>query len=347
MRKVEIEQWALRVIDAVVHRRPAEDERVELKSEWLPDDADFARRLAGHANSAGGEPILWLFGVDEKGARVPGATSRDFASWWPQVSTYFDGVAPTALALNIDHDGKVVVAVLVETDRAPFVVKNPQFGTKGVPIAYEVPWRENTSIRTARREDLIRLLVPAVKRPTFELHELRGYTKKPSTPNVKRILLRGSGYLVHLGDDRLYFPDHLATGTIRSANGGEMMLTSAKLKPRTRPDRVTRPWVRGSEPSQLVPVNPGFTRTDGDLAVTGPGMILLGAAGELAKADHRWDETPKFDFDDFSLTASINVEIRFSILGVHEPLVIRARLAPSTPEDDEEAAWKWDGKAPS
>ncbi len=52
----------------------------------------------------------------------------------------------------------IVVAMLFETDRAPFVVKNPAYGTVGGdPVSLEVPWREGATTRSARRRDLLRL----------------------------------------------------------------------------------------------------------------------------------------------------------------------------------------------
>ena len=63
MRRHEIEDWALRIIEQVESGQPNEDYRVELKAQW-PDTREAARRIAGHANAAHGEPILWLIGVD-------------------------------------------------------------------------------------------------------------------------------------------------------------------------------------------------------------------------------------------------------------------------------------------
>ena len=63
-------------------------------------------------------------------------------------------------------------ALLFETARRPFVVKNLTHGTPGGgSVSLEVPWREGTRVRSARREDLIRLLAPTVHLPTFELLE--------------------------------------------------------------------------------------------------------------------------------------------------------------------------------
>ncbi len=127
MRASQIEAWAIRVLDAVQTGQANEDDRVELKALW-PEDNKAARRIAGHANSMRGEFILWLIGVDEKQATVEGAPARDPAEWWTKVSAQFDGVAPVERFINVPWNGKTVVALALETDRAPYVVKNPEFG---------------------------------------------------------------------------------------------------------------------------------------------------------------------------------------------------------------------------
>jgi hypothetical protein len=136
-------------------------------SNWPAGDEKMARQLAGHANAARGEEILWLFGVDEKGMRVPGVSSTEFSNWYAGLKSYFEeGWAPDPeLNINVQWDGSTVVAVLFETNRAPYVVKNPQQG----PVQFEVPWREGNSTRTARRRDLLRLLVPLQKMPELDL----------------------------------------------------------------------------------------------------------------------------------------------------------------------------------
>ena len=168
MRRIQIEAWALEIIDRVNSKNPIEDFRVELKSEW-PDPQKAARRIAGHANAARGDPILWLIGVDEdKG--VKGAAHEELANWFISVQAEFDMVVPTMIDLNIPIDGKTIVALYFETDRAPYVIKNPLFGIeKGGPISHETPWREGTSIRSARRSDLLKLLIPTMYVPEIEV----------------------------------------------------------------------------------------------------------------------------------------------------------------------------------
>jgi hypothetical protein len=163
MRLIEIETWALRIVDQLAQGQPIEDTRVELKTTW-PKPQDAARRIAAHANAARGERILWLIGVDEK-TGVIGASEKELASWWAAVSACFDEISPRLQDVNVPTDGKVIVALAMETDRAPYVVKNPAGGS----IGYEVPWREGTSTRTARRGDLVRMLEPQIHMPSIDV----------------------------------------------------------------------------------------------------------------------------------------------------------------------------------
>ena len=152
MSPFEVNSWALSILQQVRSRQPTEDTRVECKALWL-DVKSVARQLAGMANAAKGEPILWLIGVDEKGATIPGTEHRELNNWYPQLVKEFDGVAPSLLVdLNINIDEKTVVALLFETTGAPFVIKVPNTDRLAVP------WREGTRTRSATRAELIRLL---------------------------------------------------------------------------------------------------------------------------------------------------------------------------------------------
>jgi hypothetical protein len=168
MRPAEIENWALNVVHQVENGQPNEDSRVELKADWV-DHYKVARQMAGHANAARGDSILWLVGVDQESG-VVGADYNELANWLSQVSSCFEGTSPEVVDVNIAYQGKTIVALFIETDRAPFVVRNPHFGhERGVVIAQEVPWREGTRTRTATRSDLIRLLVPRLALPEVEV----------------------------------------------------------------------------------------------------------------------------------------------------------------------------------
>ena len=158
MKNSQIERWALNVIERVEARQPIEDSRVELKAKWPDDFAKAARRIAGHANAARGEHILWLIGVDED-TGVIGAEYADMADWSAGIASQFDSLVPRCYDLNVPTiNGKTIVTLAFETDRAPYVIKNPHYGKrKDDPISLEVPWRIGTQIRTATRANLLQL----------------------------------------------------------------------------------------------------------------------------------------------------------------------------------------------
>jgi hypothetical protein len=135
------------------------------------------------ANAAKGEPVLWLIGVDEKGATIPGAEHRELNNWYPQLVKEFDeGVAPALLVdLNVNSDGKTVVALLFETTSAPFVIKVPNTDR------LEIPWREGTRTRSAKRAELIRLLsLLEAQRTVFPIREFANETARAQALAIER-----------------------------------------------------------------------------------------------------------------------------------------------------------------
>lgn len=170
----------MRIVEQVQSRQPIEDMRVEAKAEWI-HHARAARRIAAHANTAHGEEILWLIGLDELRG-VVGADAAEFSSWWSAVRACFDELAPICIHhLNVAVDESIIVALVFETDRAPFVVKNPEFGKPaGGPVSLEVPWREGTATRSARRSELLRLLSVLQRLPNVEVLSgtLRSHTDR-------------------------------------------------------------------------------------------------------------------------------------------------------------------------
>lgn len=167
MKKQEIEFKVLNIIDRLEKGQPIEDNEIELKSEWPRDHFKAARRIAAHANSARGETIIWIIGIDEKKG-VVGANFEELSNWYAKVRSRFDQMlAPNLVSLAIPYNGKTVVALVFETDRSPFVIRIPN--SSPGPVTHEVPWREANSTRSARRSDLIKLLYPINKRPSLEI----------------------------------------------------------------------------------------------------------------------------------------------------------------------------------
>lgn len=168
MTRQQIEAWALRTFDMVKDKQKVEDSFVELKSTFI-EAKKAARRIAGHANAARGEPILWIIGLDEDNGVVE-VDATNLSDWWSQVTAYFMGLAPAMVDYIVTTDQGPLTVLFFDTSAAPYVVKNPSYGRPGGgPVEREVPWRAGTGVRSATREDLIRLLVPLTRLPDIEI----------------------------------------------------------------------------------------------------------------------------------------------------------------------------------
>jgi hypothetical protein len=214
MKSIELESWALRVLDQMEKHSPMEDSRVELKKEWPTDHNKAARRIAGHANAARGENILWLIGVDEKAGAVTGANQQDLATWFPQVKACFESEVPDLQDLNVNFKGKTVVALCFDTSRFPYVVKNP----KGGEIQFEVPWREGTSVRSATRSDLILMLTPLTPLPKLEVLEAEIYGQVVQQGIKPPFVFKASVYIVPMDASALTYPFHKCNAVVRRGN---------------------------------------------------------------------------------------------------------------------------------
>src|SRR5207302_68735 len=91
--------------------------------------------------------------------------------WYDQIKKRFEGqMAPRMTPVIVHVDNQAVMALLFETTQPPYLVANPKFGREhGEVISYEVPWRENTSVRSATHADLVRLLVPLRHLPQIRI----------------------------------------------------------------------------------------------------------------------------------------------------------------------------------
>lgn len=278
MRKSELEAWVLSVIDRVESGQPNEDARIELKSRW-PEPKKAARRIAGHANAAGGDPILWIIGVDQS-TGVVGVEALEVASWLSQVKAEFNELAPDlSLDLNIPVRDKIVVAMLFETDRAPFVVKNSVFGLcGGGSVELEVPWREGTRIRSATRSELLRLLAPLEMLPSFEVIEgsLKMNLPAKDEPKMSTWWVQLKLY-VFPKVVPVFIPFHKCKGIIRIDKFGiEAALTSVSLYPANRIFGMidTRPTARSTK----------IHDSHDELIVDGPGMLKIEATSQATDA---------------------------------------------------------------
>lgn len=156
----------LEVQHAQEHRKGREDSFVELKRSFPEDRRKAARQIAAICNAARGEDVLWIVGIDDKTGEIHTPASTDIQDWWPGVAKCFDDVTPemSHLVVSVD-EGKAVVGLVFETDRAPYVVTTDGRGQ----AQCEVPWRDGATTRSAHRRELMRILAPTATVPALEL----------------------------------------------------------------------------------------------------------------------------------------------------------------------------------
>jgi hypothetical protein len=201
MTRGELLARCIPIVEAAKEGKPVEDSFVELKSE-LPQEEKAARGLAGLANAAGGEPVIWLVGIDEKSHKVVGAPKVEFSSWYPRIRRLFDGPAPKlSMNENIHTDGQIVVAAVFETDEAPYVF------TSG-PDCRDIPWREGNRTRSAYRKELLRTLAGPSLLPAAEVTSAAFRTERDSSGQLSRIIFEALIYVKPRNDRTLVFPRH-------------------------------------------------------------------------------------------------------------------------------------------
>lgn len=319
MKPFQVESWALEIIDRVEVSQPIEDFRVELKSDWIPPEK-AARRIAGHANASRGAPILWLIGIDEKRGIVTGATHEDLADWYAKVKAQFDGWAPQLTDLNIPVGEKTVVALLFETERIPFVVKNPAFGKEGGgPVELEVPWREGTSTRSATRADLLKLLSPLQALPVFEVISGTLVAKYIDGGSNLRWSLKLELYADTSSEDRIVIPFHRckATCKVLTRSGGRMTFDEIRLTPpySAFPGRLSQELLSET-----------ITNTQDEVLIYGPGKLRLYASLT----------TPSMMVDPVS---DAEVAVHLLPTNAEHPVPISVTLPWCEPEKNEAHRW--------
>jgi len=326
MNRQRIEYKALAVYEQIKLGHKVEDSQIELKADW-PDPEKAARRIAGHANAARGEEIIWIIGLDEERG-VQSVRPTEFANWWPQVESHFDGMSPflsSHFVVNTD-DGPIYV-LHFETRTAPYVVKNPQYGRpNGGPVEREVPWRVGTRVRSAKREDLIRLLVPIQSLPSIEVLKVdawveeMGPRKSPdeSISEIERSLhlmwtIRFDLYVVPRNNERVVFPVHRAR--IRFEIDDKRAFDTADLFFRT--DRSILHAYYDS-PTVIV--------TQSEALVSGPGKLLV-------------DATYYGPHDDLSSVGNAMATLTITPAGSDRSILVKQRLLLRSNESSYLCSW--------
>lgn len=273
MRPSDVERWAITVLDLIERHSPFESAVVELKSAW-PEPRKAARRIAGHANSARGNDILWLIGVDEKTKVVVGASPINTAAWLAQVGGEFDHSVPEMTDVLVEWNRLPVSALAFSTERPPYVVKNPSYGKEsGEGVRFEVPWREGTAIKSASRTQLLRLLAPIIALPEIELVDatLVIDDTNESGQSLLSWLLSMTIYVTPRTQHRIALAAHRIQPSHRVNGQAETVYYGANIS--------FHPM--GSYAGSLMPftqaprLHPTIQSTNYDATVDGPGLIQV------------------------------------------------------------------------
>ena len=304
MRPNDIENWALNIIERVESKQPVEDSRIELKAEWPKDINKAARQIAGHANAAHGEPILWLLGVDEKEG-VKGINYEEISNWKQAVEAKFDELSPSLTHLNIPYEGKTIVALLWEIERRPFLVKTP----KGGAISLEVPWRDATSTRTANRKDLLKMLYPVIKNPSFEVIKGEFIISKEEIDNYGQTICIGGlslyVYIVPGSKDRVVIPYHKCEVKLKFIKTGLTI-------------NIESVWFKSGTGFQFTGMpspSPTIDCTPSEIIVTGPCMAIINT------------NNPSLSTEQKSLAAGdMNVEVKVNPVNAETSISIISKF---------------------
>jgi hypothetical protein len=247
-------------IERVLRGSRPEDTRIELKGGEVKNIQRTARQLAAHANAARGEPIVWIIGLNENDRRVDGERVGEFSTWIAQIESCFSGAPPyVVLHRSIAHEGKDVLGIVFDTKYAPFVIKNPTFATDKDNQEFEVPWRYGTRAFSAKKSELVRILVPLAELPECELLscELCTATSIMFT-NKKSLTLNAKVYVISRTGGRVFIPFHRCVFRFRVAGNGTWTIAQP-------------PYVEAQSASSLVRLG------DTEAVVDGAGMMDMRA----------------------------------------------------------------------
>ena len=241
MLKQRIELNARAAIERALEGAQSEDSFVEFKTQWPVDHGKAARQIAALCNAARGSEAMWVVGVDEKGRHVKGALAEELSSWWPRVESHFDGVAPGLTTVAFDWaPGRTIVVLSLQTDNAPYV-----FVTKKEPYSREIPWRSGERTRSARRGEVLELLVPKLDMPGWEFVSARA-TLSQHSPT-----LRFEGDLYLETNQPLSLPHHRCHSYATYGLDSETVDLAFSFRTNTRDVRAVERVVRVAEPAVL------------------------------------------------------------------------------------------------
>lgn len=300
----------LEAIEQVLRGGRPEDSRLELKSGEVSNIPRTARQLAAHANAARGEPLVWIVGLNERDRLVDGAQIGDFAEWISKIESWFNGSPPhVVLHRYVAHEGKDVLGIVFDTKAAPFVVKNPSFGIDKENVEFEVPWRYGTRAQSAKKSELLRLLVPLTELPECELVDCRMLTRSSTLkPRSLTLTLEANVYIIARGGSKLIVPLHRCACRFRVAGDAE--------------------WIYLAEP-RATTIGQSTTVTAGtaEAVINGAGMVQFTAQSGFSGE--------KFRDQNLEVAVEIGTSLDRERVTLHETLV------PAPPHEQRPAHLAW------
>jgi hypothetical protein len=319
MRAIDLEAKVISAVDRIRAGQSVEHDLVECKRDWPQDKK--ARQLAGSLNRAGGDPVIYIIGIDEDTGEVHDVSGTEVADWWNQITPKFDQLPPEMvrhISVPVGDNGEHVIAVAFASDRAPYVVK-----TGGANPSLEVPVREGTGTRTARRDELLRLLIPTAAVPSAVV--LRASFRVEHHPAVAERRLE-SGQIIRGQAEDIY-----TSGSLRiyfEHNGRELVTMPAH-------GIRGRVLVDGEAFGLKVRQAPGLTNYGGstNLTMAPPpdGVMLTGPRAVSLDI-----EAPGLSVDDlfeFEFASQVTFEVDLDVLHASRPLTVSVTMNRETDSD--------------
>lgn len=325
----QFEALVLECLERVIKREQIEDVHVELKGMWT-DAVRAARILAAHANTAGGSPVTWIVGVDGKAAKVVGAPDDEVSIWLRQVQAEFVELSPDLLLHLVVPNpyGPSVVAMLFDTSRAPYGVRNPKHPSAGHGRAdIEFPWRDGAGTRSARRSELIRILAgnrlpPEVEELDARLGvELSTLSMEEGPIEVVTWDFAGAAYYTPREDKPVTIPFHQCRARVEFEGGFVLAFNDVRLGPEFWPTMMPSVNFTGA---MSLPAEP--RRKESEAHLVSPSKLVL-----TGRVTHEAHGIP---------TGNVHVRAELGVAGTPATLLVGWDLYPRAPDRYHESEWE-------
>jgi hypothetical protein len=217
-----------------------------------------------------------------------------------------------------------LVCLLFDSIRPPYVVKNPKFGhAGGGNVAWEVPWREGTAVRSATGAELLRLLLPTISVPDIEILGGSGHladkTEEYPRNKVTGVMLEFSIsiYIYPRLDQPVAIPFHRCSCILSDIRSGEAF------------DEFTltmyRPYTYSSSGGSSDSVT--LERTSNELIAHGPGKCRIEVSAVFK------DEPAWLTSDQLAL------RITLFVIGSELPVELNMSLVAGSPSSRQKRQW--------